>query len=140
MSDNFNAPAGSTARAIVTAQLTRIVHDERPSKAEQALRELADEFGLAELTDPDSIRRRILFRDADRDSRTHQLEAKIDVLEHHRIPHLEAQLHDARIDGSAWENRAQLAESREGRLLWAYIALVALGVIGCLVVAYLGTR
>lgn len=137
MSDAFHPVA--TAES-VQREYARILERERPSKAEQALRELADEFGLAGVSDPDSIRRRILFRDADRDSRTHQLEARIDVLENHRIPHLETQLRGARIDSSAWENRAQLAEAREHRLLWAYIALVALGVVGCLVVTYLGTR
>lgn len=103
-------------------------------KAGEALRELAGEFGLADLTDPDSIRRRILWRKEEADARRRQLESRIDVYERHRIPHLEQQLHDARLDAGAWEAAARSGERREHRLLWAYVALIVIGVVACIAI------
>ena len=106
-------------------------------KATESLRELAHEFGLSDVTDPDSIRRRILFRLAERDSRARQLESRIDVFERHRVPHLEAQLHEIEVDLSAWRERARSAEATTGKLLWAYVGLVALGLAGCIAIPLL---
>ena len=106
-------------------------------KAGESLRELAHEFGLVDVTDPDAIRRRVLYRDAERDSRVRQLEARAEVLERHTLPHLKEELRQANVEASAWRERARSAEATTGKLLWAYVALVALGLAGCLAIPLL---
>ena len=107
---------------------------ETTDKAVDALRELAQEFAIAGVDDPDSIRRMILFRECERGSRVRQLEARADVLERHTVPHLKEELRQANVEAEAWRARARSAEAATGKLLWAYAALIVLGLAACVLI------
>jgi len=106
-------------------------------KAADALRELAQEFAIADVDDPDSIRRMILYREYERGSRVRQLEARADVLERHTLPYLKEELRQANVEASAWRDRARSAERRTATLLWWHVALVVLGLLGCVAIPLL---
>jgi hypothetical protein len=95
-----------------------------------ALLDLASEFRIAPLSDPEEIRAAIALRDCERESRIRQLESA------HRIwctlerPKLHGDITTLAIERNAWSERALDAEQKYARLIVGSIAaLVAIALI-----------